>query len=84
MKTRKHIYSIDPKIGHERRECDDGTYRDFTPYTFSEMDMRTIQKNSDNLELLKTQIRICEEAWNDGMSNVTFRGKLKYIFTGKI
>ena len=83
MKIKKHIYSIDPKIGHERRECDDGTYRDIHTVHILRDGFYYYSINGENLELIKTQARVAMNGWNNGISNLTLWGKLRYIITGK-
>ena len=84
MKFKKHIYSIDPHIDHECKECDDGTYRDYyTVHILRDGSLFT-SVCKDNLEIAKTQARVNMEGWNVGKSNMTLWGKIKYIFTGKI
>lgn len=84
MKIKKHIYSIDPDIDHERKECDDGTYRDYyTVHILRDGSLFT-SVYKDNLEVAKTQARVNMEGWNAGISNLTFWGWLRYVFTGEM
>lgn len=83
MKYKKHIYTIDSEIDHERRECDDGTYRDFYTVHVRKDGWLYFSKCGNDLELTKRQAEVCMNGWNNGMSNLTFWGKLRYIITGK-
>ena len=83
MKIKKHIYSLDPKIGYERRECDDGTYRDIHTIHILKDGFYYYSINGTDIELLKTQAEVAMNGWNNGISNLTIFGKFRYIFTGK-